>query len=146
MSEADAWFLGVATVFLLLLGLEWKYRLRSVRVGTAVLAIVMFLFSQPNPHAAWRRAISTPAEQRVTVWPGRDGERLSDYQSGVFTMYQAVADNAAGYARERRLGVAVLFWLACTPGLRRVRPAAGSEREFPAGEPVAGADAPRRSA
>ena len=122
MNEATLFFIGIFAACAVIVVLEWRYRLRSLRVGAILLAGAMLWFFQPSAHAAWRRAISTPSSQRVTHAGGLGsdslGPLLSEYQSGVYTMYEAVADNAASYANERLLALSVLFWLAFSPVLR----------------------------
>ena len=116
----------VGLPFALLLGLEWRYRLRSVRVGCALLAVALLFFLQPNTYAAWRRAMETPAAKRETHYPstipGEVGRPLSEFESGIFAMRRAVIDESAGYAGTRWIAVGVLFWLACSPAFRRNRP------------------------
>lgn len=114
----------VALVFAVLLGLEWRYRLRSMRVGVASLALIVLWFAQPLPHRAARRAFSAPPAERVTELRGSP---LSEYMSGVLTMEQAVAEDARMDAGARLLCVGVLFWLACSPALRRARPSLAAE-------------------
>ena len=122
MNEATLFFIGISAVFAVILVLEWRYRLKSLRVLAIILAGAMLWFFQPLTHAAWRRAMSTPPSQRITHADGFGadslGPPLSEYQSGVYTMYEAVTDNAAGYANERLLVLGVLFWLAFSPVLR----------------------------
>ena len=108
----------LAVVFALLLGLEWRFRLRSVRVGAALLALGVWLVAQPLPRRAARRVIGAPPAERVTRIA--DGPPLSEYASGVVTMEQAVVDDAMMDSNARILSVGVLFWLACSPGFRRV--------------------------
>ena len=125
MNEASLFFWGVALAFAVLLALEWRYRLRALRIAAAVLAVTMLFFFAPNHHAAWRRAMGTPPSERITEYPGPTpgsvARSLSEYESGVFTMSWAVVENASGYARERDLAVGVLFWLACSPAFRSMR-------------------------
>lgn len=113
-----------ALIFAVLLVLEWRYRLRSVRVAAAVLALLLLDFAQPIPHRAGRRAFVAPPEARITRFEFRGGRALSEYESGVLTMERAVAQDFRMGANGRRLGVAVLFWLACSPVLRRATRAA----------------------
>ena len=106
----------VVLVFGVLLALEWRYRIKTVRLGTALLAVIVWIFSQPNPTRAARRAIAMSPAERVTVI---HGSQLSEYASGVATMEQAAGDDAMGYDKERLLSVGVLLWLACSPVFRR---------------------------
>lgn len=103
----------VALVFVVLLGVEWRYRLKSVRVAVAVLALIVSFFYQSSATRAARRAIVMQPSQRVTHPSG------TEYASGVATMYQAVADDSEMSGSERLLSMGVLFWLACSPVLPR---------------------------
>jgi hypothetical protein len=122
MNEGILFFTGIVAVCAVIVVVEWRYRLRSLRVGAILLAGAMLWFFQPSTHAAWRRAMSTPPSERVTHAGGFGsdslGPLLSEYQSGVYTMYEAVADDVASYANERLLALCVLFWLAFSPVLR----------------------------
>ena len=106
----------VALVFAVLLGIEWRYRLRSVRLGTAGLALVVWLFAQPNYIGAARRVSVAPPEERITTLRG---DTISEYLSGVTTMLEAIDDVNGAYATIRLLALGVLVWLACTPAFRR---------------------------
>ena len=107
--------LGLACA--VLLALEWRYRLKSVRVTTAFIALVVWLYAQPNPTRAARRALEVPPAERVS---GIRGNALSEYASGVRTMERAAGDDAMIFDKERLLSVGVLLWLACSPVFRRV--------------------------
>ncbi len=123
MDEDTLFFTGIVVVFAVVLGLEWRYGFKSLRVGAAIMALALLLFLQPHYHAAWRRAISTPESERVSHWSDTSadssGPRLTEYQSGVFTMRRAVIDLKSAYSGERWFVVGVLFWLACSPVFRR---------------------------
>ncbi len=108
---------AIAVVFAILLGLEWHYRFRSLRLAAALMALVVWMSLQPLPTRAARRALAMPDSQRVTQ--RSNGDPLSGYDSGVRTMEQAVAEDIALEANERLLAVAVLLWLACSPVIRR---------------------------
>lgn len=112
----------LALAFAALLGLEWRYRLTSVRLATAALALGVWLFVQPCPTCAARRALDTPSTQRVTEVAGTP---LSEYAIGVRTMERAVGDDAMMFATDRLMSVGVLFWLACSPVFRGPRRPAG---------------------
>ena len=117
----------LALVFAALLGLEWRYHLKSVRLGTAALALGVWLFVQPNPTRAARRALDTPPAERVTEIAGTP---LSEYAIGVRTMEQAAGDDAMMFVTDRLMSVGVLFWLACSPVFRGPRrPAFGEPPE-----------------
>lgn len=107
----------LALIFVVLLGLEWRYRLASVRLGTALFALVVLWFAQPIPHRAARRAIAAPSAERVREFPGV--RSLSEYESGVVTMEQAMGEDTRMGANARMLAITALFWLACTPVFRR---------------------------
>lgn len=109
----------VALVFAALLAIEWRYRLRSVRLGTAFVALAIWLVTQPNATRAARRALDTTPAERVTQIAGQP---LTEYVAGVRTMEQAAADDAMMFVNERWMSVGVLFWLACSPVFRRARP------------------------
>ena len=112
----------VAVVFALLLGLEWRDRRRWLRLGTALLALVVLGWYQPNYTGARRRALSASPEERVTRFPdaGRGGYRaFSDYESGVLTAMRDVGEAAAFGEGVRMVAVGALFWLACSPAVRR---------------------------
>jgi len=114
-------------LFVILLGLEWRFRRRGLRVGAILLALAVLAFYQPNYTVARRRALGTPPAKRVTQIPFH-GERVSEYESGVYTTMEAVSD-AAGFGSGARLVAAgALVWLACSPAL-------GSARD-PSNEPA----------
>jgi hypothetical protein len=106
----------IAIVFAMLLGLEWRYRLKSMRVAAAALAIVVLFFAAPNYTRAARQALETPAAERVTHIRG---SRLSEYVSGVRTMEHSVGEDSNMDANARLLSLGILFWLACSPVLWR---------------------------
>jgi hypothetical protein len=107
----------VAFAFAVLVGLEWRYRLKGLRLAATALALVVMLFAQPSSTRAARSAISAPPGQRVTEL----GSALSEYESGVETMRQAVEQDSALGSDARLLSVAVLVWLACSPVISRGR-------------------------
>jgi hypothetical protein len=108
----------LAILFAFLLGLEWRYRSGSIRVAAASLALVVLFFAQPIATRAARRAlVMSPAERVTRV----GGDQLSEYASGGRTMEQAVADDVDLDADARLLSLGILFWLACSPVLRRAR-------------------------
>jgi hypothetical protein len=110
----------VAATFVVMLLLDWRFRLKSLRVCTALLALVVMFFAQPSPRRAAREAIAASPAERVAVLQGAP---VSDYDSGVLTMERAViADSRIGAAASL-LSVGVLLWLACSPvlGWRRKR-------------------------
>ena len=106
----------LAVVFAVLLWLEWRYRLRSVRIVAAVLALVIWLFWQPSPHGVARRVIAAAPAERVQRIG--DGPPLSEYASGVITMELALVEDAMRDENVRLMSIGVLFWLACSPVFR----------------------------
>ena len=110
--------LAVALIFAVLLGLEWRYRRRSLRLGTVVLALVVWNFAQPSITVAGRRASAVPPEQRVRVLAG---DTLSEYMSGVDVMREQMLLQFEAGAGILLLTLGVLVWLACTPAFRRER-------------------------
>ena len=114
---------GAVLFFVVVLALEWRYRLRSLRLGAVGLALAgLSLFGLPPIHGAWRVAIGTPSAERVKSWapftdPGANP--MSDYASGVSTMERAVADMFRETASVRWFTIGVLVWLACSPAFRR---------------------------
>jgi hypothetical protein len=113
----------VATIFVLLLGLEWRYRLRRLRVGTALLSLVVLALSQPNYTGAQRRALATPPAERITEVEYHGP--ISAYESGVYTTMREVGGAAGVTANIRLAAVAALVWLACSPALRQPRGLSG---------------------
>jgi hypothetical protein len=108
----------VALVFVALLGLDWRYRRTSVRLGTVALALVVWWFAQPGYTTAARQASAAgPAERSTQL----RGEPLSEYMSGVDTMYKFVLEQDEQYADIRLLTLGVLVWLAGAPVVRRER-------------------------
>ena len=108
----------VGLAFAVLLGLEWRYRIRSVRMGAALFALVVLSFAQPLTRRAARRALLAPPPERVTQLRGSP---VPEYVSGVLTMEEFFADEAEKESDARLLAIGALFWLACSPAVRRVR-------------------------
>ena len=109
----------LALVFAVLLGLEWRYRRRSLRLGTVALALMVLWLAQPQPNitVAARRASAAPPEARIRVY-GKD--TLSAFMSGVDLMREYVSDQYTWDA-ERALALGTLAWLAASPAFRRER-------------------------
>jgi len=105
----------LATFLVGLLVLEWRYRLKLLRVCAVVVSMVSLIFAQPGLHRAARVALSTPVLERVN----RFGDRgATEYESGILTTERAfMADSDMG-ANARRISLCVLIWLAVTPILR----------------------------
>jgi hypothetical protein len=101
----------------ILLILEWVRRSTLARVAAVLLTLVIIFFAQPNTGRAYRRALSTPKDQRIVEMP--NWGRLSEFTSGVFTMERAMDEDIAMGALERFLGVTTLVWLSLSPILRR---------------------------
>ena len=127
----------VGLVFVVILVVEWRYRLRVVRVGAAVLALLVLYFGQPGPHRAARRAVEMPLAERITQVPNGHPP-LTDYQSGVFTMERAVIEDANVGETSRLLAIGVLAWLACSPAFE-------SKRTLPVAESSVGLTSPINS-
>jgi hypothetical protein len=108
----------VAAIFAILLGLEWRYQFRSLRLGTVMLALIVLFLAQPIYVSAARRVSMAPLEERITELHGR---QISDYQSGVLTLYEAIGEVGSARANIRLVTLGVLAWLACSPVLRRAR-------------------------
>lgn len=124
----------VALIFAALLGVEWRTRLAVVRLGTAILALVVLLVAQPNYTTAARRVSVAPPGERVTMLRGSP---ISEYESGVATMVEAIDEAGEERAGVRMLAVGVLFWLACSPVLRGARDASAGDatgRGLPEGD------------
>jgi hypothetical protein len=107
----------LALIFALLLGIEWRYRIKGARIGAAILTLIVLQFAQPGYRRAARRALELQPSQRITQLG--TAPPVSDYTSGVLSMERATIDDALIGEPARFLAVAVLFWLACTPLFRR---------------------------
>jgi hypothetical protein len=124
MSSARYDTIVFVCTFALLLGLEWRYHRRRLRVGAVLLALAVLAFYSPNYTTARRRALSTPPADRIT-WVHAPEEPVSAYESGVYTTIEAVVDAAAFGFGARMAAVGALVWLACSPALRETRPSPG---------------------
>ena len=112
--------LVLAVVFVVLLMLDWRYRLTSLRLATVLIALIVLIFTAPSARRAARHAFVAPPAERVTQL---HGSLVSEYESGVLTMERAVVADKQMFSNENLLALAVLVWLACTPSLRRSRAA-----------------------
>jgi hypothetical protein len=113
----------VALAFAVLLVCDWRYQLRTFRLGTVMLSLVVLFFAEPSYVPAARRVSVAPPEERITQLHGRP---ISEYLSGVTTMYEAIGEVDAARANVRLIALGVLVWLACSPVLLRARgPSAG---------------------
>lgn len=108
--------LALVVIFSGLLVLEWRYKHPLIRVGTALLAAGIVVLMQGSARQAARNVYMAPPSERVTEL---HGSLITDYQSGVLTMEDAVVEGRRIFRNERRVALAVLLWLACTPALRR---------------------------
>lgn len=108
----------VALMFAVLLGIEWRYQLGSVRLGAAMLSVIVLLFAQPSFTTAARRVSLAPPEARITQL---HGSTISEYESGVATMVRAIDEAHEERGNVRLLALGVLLWLACSPVLWRAR-------------------------
>jgi len=106
----------VALVSAILLGLDWRYRRRSLRLGTVILALVVWYVVQPSITVAGRRATAAGPEERVRVLRG---DTLSEYMSGVDIMREYVIQANEEDRDIRLIALGVLAWLACSPAFRR---------------------------
>jgi|ERR1041385_529487 hypothetical protein len=107
-----SWTLGIALAFLVLLFFEWRMKSRILRLLAIVMALGVFGFSTPSPYRALRHAVE---REHVTqnLWvPER---RATEFESGLFTMYQAMVDDTEMGARDRAVSFGVLTWLAFSP-------------------------------
>ena len=108
---------GLVLIFAGLLGLEWRYRLKSLRLLTVLLALVVFwLFGGPNYTTAGRRASVASPEERVRVLAG---DTLSEYMSGVDIMREFLSESERENSGPRGVALGALVWLACSPMFRR---------------------------
>jgi hypothetical protein len=105
----------LAVVFAVALAVEWRYGYSTVRISTALLALLVLFLALPNYTGARRWAVVAPPHERVTEL---HGSVLSDYRSGVYTMSMASSHTASRGMGPRFLAVGVLFWLACSPAIR----------------------------
>lgn len=106
----------VTLIFAVLVGFEWRSRLGGVRVATTTLSMVVLLLAQPSYTTAARQASVASPEERITQIRGIP---VSEYESGVATMTQAIDEAWEVRAGIRLVALVVLFWLACSPVLRQ---------------------------
>ena len=117
------WILGLSVGFLALVVVAWWRGSVLARVAAVGLALAMFIFCQPVPYRALRRAVEVPDSARVTINPLTQ-QPATPYESGLFTMYEATRRDVAQDIDFRFLAVGVLAVLALVPG-RRSRGTAG---------------------
>lgn len=123
------WLAGLSVVFLALILVAWWYSSLVTRLAAVCFALALFVFCQPIPYRALRRAADLPDSARVTrnLWTNQPA---TPYESGLFTMYQAAARDVEQDIDLRYLAVGVLAVLAVVPG-RRSRHATGDPRVRP---------------
>ena len=123
----------VAAIFAVLLGLELRYRRRLLKVATALVAVAVLLYFQPDYTSARRRALGAPVTDRVTKSPvaGSEGDTLSDYHSGVYTTMRFIEGYATDGANARLIALGALVWLACSPVLRHAHGSAPARSPRP---------------
>lgn len=124
----------VALAFGVLLACEWRYPRRTLRLGTVILSLVVLHLAQPGYVSVARRVSVAPPEERITQL---HGSPISEYLSGVTTLYEAFGDAAHVGSGVRLIAMGVLVWLACSPALRRApRPMAEADAGTGGGTPV----------
>jgi len=116
----------VVLIIAVLLGLEWRYQLSSMRRATATLALLVFFFAQPSYTTAARAVSVASPEERITEI---HGSTVSDYESGVATMLAAIDGAREAHAWMRLVALGALFWLACSPVLRAQQTRQGPMRQ-----------------
>ena len=124
----------VLAIFAVLLGLEWRYGRRFLRVATAMLALAVLWFYQPSYTWARRKALGTPPAERVILNPvaGSERDTLSEYHSGVYTTMRWVSYYHGVGAGARLAVIGALFWLACSPAVRQARESVQARETSPA--------------
>ena len=110
--------LSLGLAFTVVLILEWRYRVRTLRVACAFVAVAIMAFAGPRLTTTRRRALDTPPAERVTQIGGMP---VSEYAVGVLTMSKAVAEDARMSDNLGLLSLGVLLWLACSPAFRPAR-------------------------
>ncbi len=118
------WTLGLAVLFLALFAIEWWFASPIIHVLAVGVTLALLLFSAPMPYRALRRAVEMPP---VTQNFWRPEQAATPFQSGIFTMYEAITRDIAMDARERTLGVCALTWLTISPLLWRRRSSGGAQ-------------------
>jgi hypothetical protein len=118
------WTLGLAVLFLALFAIEWWFASRIVHVLAVGASVALLLFSRPMPYRALRRAVEmSPVTHNL--WRPEKG--ATPFQSGIFTMYEAITRDIAMNARERGLALSALTWLTISPFLWRRRSSGGTQ-------------------
>lgn len=134
----------VGLVFLVLVALELRLQLNSIRAVAIVLALLLLAFSQPSYRRAARHALDLPASARVL--PSPVGPVGAEYASDVLTMEPEAEADAQRDLGPPLLGILVLTWFACTslyrPRLSRKPQSASSAQSRSMGvSPVLAVDA-----
>jgi hypothetical protein len=112
-------FLIFSALILVLLGIEWWRRSILARLAVLVLALFQLSFSEPDGMSARRAVLLLPREQRVLTLGPSPTDTLSDYQSGVLTMDEALAREYWFLFPNRVMSRSILVWLVLAPVLRR---------------------------
>ena len=109
-------------VFAVLIVIEWRWRLRSVRLATALFAVyVMWWWSAPLTTSV-RTAIAAQHAARPTARVTHSSARnvdYNEYESGVYTLAREIREDNERVLLADMLGFGVLLWLACSPAFRR---------------------------
>lgn len=123
MSESAVETVLAALIFAALLVLERRSQRSVVRLGTAILALVVLFLAQPDYTTAARRVSVARPEERITQL---HGSPISEYESGVVTMYEATRRAREDLSMVRLLALGVVFWLSCSQAVRRERKDTGT--------------------
>ena len=124
------WTLAIALTFIILLAFEWWSRSRPLRFITIAMALLVFWDSTPSPYRALRATMDRPPVTQNLWNPER---KATEFESGVFTMYQSVQEDFNFGAWRRAVSFATLTWLAFSPVLwrrRDLRSTAGSPSQL----------------
>lgn len=116
-----SWLLSA--VLIILLAVEWRTRSFPLRVAATALALLTWLFAQPNYTNVRRNALAMPVAERVRQ-VGRSGV-LSDFDSGVMTHSELLREETNKGAAMNWIALGSLVWLACTPMRKRSANEAG---------------------
>src|SRR5258707_10187903 len=112
-------FLLFSALILALLIIEWWRRSILARLAALVLALFQLSLSEPDGMSARRAVLLLPRERRVLTVGPSPTETLSDYQSGVLTMDEALAREYWFLYPHRVMSRSTLVWLVLAPVLRR---------------------------
>lgn len=95
-------------------------RVAFARLAATFLALGLLFFAEPKPYRALRHAAFVPPEERVEFNFWVPSKPATEFESGVFTLYEYILDDLRIDRQERLLGIAILTALALTPIFRRV--------------------------